>query len=43
MKIGIDIGGTTVSAGLVDEKERIIWKGKIETRSWQTSEWLSGA
>lgn len=38
MKIGIDIGGTTVSAGLVDEKERIIWKRKIETRSWQTPE-----
>lgn len=38
MKIGIDIGGTTVSAGLVDENDRILWKKKIETRAWQTPE-----
>ena len=38
MKIGIDIGGTTVSAGLVDEDDRIVMKKKIETRSQQAPE-----
>lgn len=38
MKIGIDIGGTTVSAGLVDDADQILWKKKIETRSSQPPE-----
>lgn len=38
MKIGIDIGGTTVSAGLVDENAGIVLKHKIETRSYQKPE-----
>ena len=42
MKIGIDIGGTNVAAGLVDEQDRIILKNKIETRSYQAPETVIG-
>lgn len=42
MKIGIDIGGTNVAVGLVDEQDRIILKNKIETRSYQAPETVIG-
>lgn len=38
MKIGIDLGGTTMSAGIVDEKNRIIDKNQIDTNSSDSPE-----
>lgn len=38
MKVGIDIGGTTVATGLLDENNRILLKNKISTNSHEPPE-----
>ena len=41
MKIGIDLGGTTVSIGVVDDEYKIIAEAEFRTAGCQTSEELS--
>ncbi|MDD6022352.1 MAG: ROK family protein [Oscillospiraceae bacterium] len=37
-KIGVDLGGTNISVGVVDEKNRIVGRGKVKTKAKRSPE-----
>ncbi|SEN54717.1 glucokinase [Amphibacillus marinus] len=40
--LGVDIGGTTIKLGMLDQEGKIIDKWEIETRKWELSDQIPG-